>query len=123
MSERQKPHNGRDTAGNFKVRQEDYNDKLADPKGADYVADDVRLGGAVVAGLNQEAAARTFGGRVRQRQRLGDREAAAGLIAVERAAAFVRIGLGRVALDGGARVGREHDVRDRHSLPIWRSER
>lgn len=47
MSERPKPHNGRDTAGNYKVRQNDFNDKLADPNGADYIADDVRLGGAV----------------------------------------------------------------------------
>jgi hypothetical protein len=47
MSDRQRPHNGRDRAGNFKVRQEDFNDKLADPNGAAFVADDVRLGGAV----------------------------------------------------------------------------
>ncbi len=47
MSDRQKPHNGRDWAGNFKVRQEDFDDKLADPRGPDYIADDIRLGGAV----------------------------------------------------------------------------
>lgn len=47
MSQRPKPHNGRDTSGQFKVRQEDYNDKLADPNGAEYIADEVRLGGAV----------------------------------------------------------------------------
>ena len=47
MSDRNKPHNGRDTSGNFKVRQEDYGDKLADPNGADHIRDDVRLGGAV----------------------------------------------------------------------------
>ncbi len=47
MSDRNKPHNGRDTGGNFKVRQEDFGDKLADPNGVDYIRDDVRLGGAV----------------------------------------------------------------------------
>ena len=47
MSERHKPHNGRDTDGRFKVRQEDVDDKLADPAGADLVRDDIRLGGAV----------------------------------------------------------------------------
>ena len=47
MSERHKPHNGRDTDGRYKVRQEDVEDKLADPAGADFVRDDIRLGGAV----------------------------------------------------------------------------
>jgi len=47
MSDRNKPHNGRDTSGNFKVRQDDYEDKLADPNGPDYIRDEVRLGGAV----------------------------------------------------------------------------
>ena len=47
MSDRNKPHNGRDRSGHFKVRQNDVDDKLADPNGADYVRDDVRLGGAV----------------------------------------------------------------------------
>ncbi len=47
MSDRNKPHNGRDTAGHFKVRQDDVEDKLADPRGADFIADEVRLGGAV----------------------------------------------------------------------------
>ena len=48
MSERHKPHNGRDTDGRFKVKQEDVEDKLTDgPAGADFVRDDVRLGGAV----------------------------------------------------------------------------
>lgn len=47
MSDRHKPHNGRDTDGRFKVRQEDVEDKLADPLGTDLVRDDVRLGGAV----------------------------------------------------------------------------
>ena len=53
MSERHKPHNGRDTSGHFKVRQADVDDLLSDPKGADYLRDDVRLGGAVEdTGLN-----------------------------------------------------------------------
>ena len=47
MSDRQKPHNGRDTSGHFKVRQDDVDDKLADPNGTDYLRDEVRLGGAV----------------------------------------------------------------------------
>jgi hypothetical protein len=47
MSERHKPHNGRDQSGHFKVRQADVDDLLADPKGADYLKDDIRLGGAV----------------------------------------------------------------------------
>ena len=47
MSERNKPHNGRDTNGNHKVRREDVEDKLADPQGEDFIRDEVRLGGAV----------------------------------------------------------------------------
>jgi hypothetical protein len=48
MSERHKPHNGRDLDGRFKVKQEDVEDKLTDgPEAADFVRDDVRLGGAV----------------------------------------------------------------------------
>lgn len=47
MSERNKPHNGRSLDGHFKVRREDVDELLADPKGADYIRDDVRLGGAV----------------------------------------------------------------------------
>ena len=47
MSDRQKPHNGRDRSGHFKVRQEDFEDKLTDPNGPEFIADDVRLGGAV----------------------------------------------------------------------------
>lgn len=47
MSERHKPHNGRDLDGRFKVRQDDVEDKLADPAGADFIRDEVRLGGAV----------------------------------------------------------------------------
>jgi hypothetical protein len=47
MSERRKTHNGRDTSGNFKVKQADVEDLRADPDGVDIIRDDVRLGGAV----------------------------------------------------------------------------
>ena len=47
MSERHKPHNGRDLSGNFKVKQADVDDLETDPAGADIVRDDVRLGGAI----------------------------------------------------------------------------
>jgi hypothetical protein len=47
MSERNKTHNGRDMDGHYKVRQADVEDLEADPKGADFIRDDVRLGGAV----------------------------------------------------------------------------
>jgi hypothetical protein len=47
MSDHQKPHNGRDVDGRFRVRQADVEELLEDPRGADYVRDDVRLGGAV----------------------------------------------------------------------------
>jgi hypothetical protein len=47
MSERNKPHNGRDQSGHFKVRRADVDDLLEDPQGPNYIRDDVRLGGAV----------------------------------------------------------------------------
>lgn len=47
MSERNKPHNGRDQSGHFKVRRADVDELLTDPNGTDYLKDDVRLGGAV----------------------------------------------------------------------------
>ena len=47
MSERHKPHNGRDTSGHFKVRQEDVEELRTDPEGETFLRDDVRLGGAV----------------------------------------------------------------------------
>lgn len=47
MADRQRPHNGRDRDGRFKVRQDDVDDLLLDPEGVDYLRDDVRLGGAV----------------------------------------------------------------------------
>ena len=42
MSDRNKPHNGRDTSGNFKVKQADVDDLSPE-----IIRDDVRLGGAV----------------------------------------------------------------------------
>jgi hypothetical protein len=47
MSDRNKPHKGRDVDGRFKVRQADVDDMLESPEGTDYLRDDVRLGGAV----------------------------------------------------------------------------
>lgn len=47
MSERRITHNGRDTAGNFRVKQVDVDDVTADPGGENVIRDDVRLGGAV----------------------------------------------------------------------------
>ena len=47
MSDRNKPHNGRDTSGKFKVKQADVEDLQTDPNGPDFVRDDVRLGGAI----------------------------------------------------------------------------
>ena len=47
MSERNKPHNGRDGDGNFRVRQVDVDDVQTDPNGEDFLRDDVRQGGAV----------------------------------------------------------------------------
>ena len=47
MSERHKPHNGRDRSGHFKVKQVDAEDLRTDPNGEEFLRDDVRLGGAV----------------------------------------------------------------------------
>ena len=47
MSDRNRPHKGRDLDGRFKVKQADVEDTLEDPAGADFIRDDVRLGGAV----------------------------------------------------------------------------
>ena len=47
MSERHKPHNGRDSIGKFRVKQVDLDDVQADPAGEDIVRDDVRAGGAI----------------------------------------------------------------------------
>jgi len=60
MSERHKPHIGRDRSGHRKVRVVDVDDLLTDgPEGTEYLRDDVRLGGAVEdvgAGAGQSAA-------------------------------------------------------------------
>lgn len=47
MSDREKPHNGRDASGHFKVKQADVDDLRTEPDGEGFVRDDVRLGGAV----------------------------------------------------------------------------
>ena len=47
MSERNKPHNGRDVYGRLRVRKADVDDLVTEPQGADYLRDDIRLGGAV----------------------------------------------------------------------------
>ena len=47
MSDRNKPHNGRDSDGNFRVKRVDVDDTETDPEGADILRDDVRAGGAV----------------------------------------------------------------------------
>lgn len=47
MSDRNKPHNGRDTSGHFKVRQADVEELRTEPEGESFLRDDVRLGGAV----------------------------------------------------------------------------
>lgn len=47
MSERNKPHNGRDGDGNFRVKQIDLDDVRTDPDGEAIIRDDVRQGGAV----------------------------------------------------------------------------
>ena len=47
MSERHKPHNGRDRSGHYKVRQVDVEELRTEPEGEEFIRDDVRLGGAV----------------------------------------------------------------------------
>ena len=62
MSDRRKSHHGRDIGGRFRVRQADVDDLLADPRGADFLRDDVRLGGAVAdTGPNTAEPARHIG--------------------------------------------------------------
>ncbi len=47
MSERNKPHNGRDNDGNFRVKRLDVDDTETNPDGPDIIRDDIRKGGAV----------------------------------------------------------------------------
>lgn len=47
MTDHKKTHNGRDVDGRFRVRRADVDELLEDPRGVDFVRDDVRLGGAV----------------------------------------------------------------------------
>jgi hypothetical protein len=47
VSDRQKPHKGRDRSGHYRVRQADVEDVLENREGTDFLQDDVRLGGAV----------------------------------------------------------------------------
>ena len=47
MSERHKPHNGRDKSGHFRVKREDVDDLRTEPQGEEFLRDDVRLGGAI----------------------------------------------------------------------------
>jgi hypothetical protein len=61
MSDRNKPHNGRSLDGHFKVKQADVDDLQTDPDGAEFIRDDVRLGGAVA---DTGPAAGTHGARV-----------------------------------------------------------
>ena len=69
MSERNKPHNGRDQSGHFKVRRADVEELLEDPKGADYLRDDVRLGGAVEdTGLNAARHAENIGNLIERNE-------------------------------------------------------
>ena len=85
MSERPKAHNGRDTSGNFKVKQADVDDISTDPEGEDIIRDDVRLGGAIedigptagqrgehigeLVDSNREEVARATGGVPRKKKR------------------------------------------------------
>ena len=65
MAERNKPHNGRDLDGNFRVRQADVEDLLENPDGSDIVRDDVRLGGAIAdTGPNAGMHAKEIGDRI-----------------------------------------------------------
>jgi hypothetical protein len=47
MSERHKPHNGRDRSGHYRVKHEDVEELRTEPQGEEFIRDDVRLGGAV----------------------------------------------------------------------------
>ena len=47
MTDRHKPHNGRDLSGNYGAPAEDVDDILTDTKGSDIIRSDVKHGGAV----------------------------------------------------------------------------
>ena len=67
MSERNKPHNGRDGDGNFRVKQVDVDDVRTDPEGEDFLRDDVRQGGAVAdTGARAGARAAEIGRRIEE---------------------------------------------------------
>jgi hypothetical protein len=62
VSDRNRPHNGRDRDGRYRVRQADVEELLEDPQGVDFIQDDVRLGGAVAdTGMNAAEPARHIG--------------------------------------------------------------
>ena len=85
MSQRRGTHNGRDTSGNFKVKQGDVEDLRTNPNGPNIIRDDVRLGGAVedtgpdagargerigeLVDTNREDVNRVTGGRPSKRKR------------------------------------------------------
>ncbi len=67
MSDRHKPHNGRDADGHFRVKRLDVDDTQSDPNGADIIRDDVRAGGAVAdIGAHAGERAVEIGDRIRQ---------------------------------------------------------
>ena len=47
MSERKKPHNGRDLDGHRKVIADDIDELVIDPAGEDILREEIRLSGAV----------------------------------------------------------------------------
>lgn len=79
MSDRNKPHNGRDGSGHFKVKRADVDELRADPEGEAIVRDDVRLGGAIEdTGLEGAKRAKRIGELVKENredvEKLTDRE-------------------------------------------------
>ena len=67
MSERNRPHNGRDRDGKFRVRHVDVDDTRTDPNGVDFLRDDVRQGGAVAdIGADAGRRAAEIGERIRE---------------------------------------------------------
>jgi hypothetical protein len=67
MSERSKPHNGRDTNGHFRVARVDAEDTITDPDGSDIIRDNVHKGGAVEdIGADAGRRAAEIGERIRE---------------------------------------------------------